>query len=142
MHRFDLSTYLSAYRQCAAVYAAVMTRDGRRGFVSLWNASAVADLDLAKGTVRQFISLRKPTAPLAGGSHPTALLLNQDDSRLFVALTNRDEIDALDTKTGKVAYTLSHETSGTNIWRQRSRKPGALLRWKHAFFQQTQFPIR
>jgi len=110
VHRFNLSTYKRI--PGALPYTAVMTRDGRRGFVSLWNASSVAELDLGKGIVRQFISLRKPAAPLAGGSHPTALLLNHDDSRLFVALTNRDEIDALDTKTGKVVYTLSTKLPG------------------------------
>jgi DNA-binding beta-propeller fold protein YncE len=110
VHRFDLSMYKRI--PGALPYTAVMTHDGQRGFVSLWNASAVAELDLAKGTVREFIPLRKPAAPLAGGSHPTALLLNHDDSRLFVALTNRDEIDALDTKTGKVAYTLSTKLPG------------------------------
>jgi DNA-binding beta-propeller fold protein YncE len=112
VHRFDLSRYKRI--PGALPYTTAMTRDGRRGFVSLWNASAVAELDLTEGTVRQFISLGKPTAPLAGGSHPTALLLNQDDSRLFVALTNRDEIDALDTKAGKVAYTLSTKLPGQN----------------------------
>jgi len=35
-----------------------------------------------------------------GRSHPTALLLNHDDSRLFWPYES--EIDALDTKTGKV----------------------------------------
>jgi hypothetical protein len=110
VYRFDLSMYKRI--PGALPYTAVMTRDGQRGFVSLWNASAVAELDLVKGTVRQFIPLQKPAAPLAGGSHPTALLLNHDDSRLFVALTNRDEIDALDTKTGKVAYTLSTKLPG------------------------------
>jgi hypothetical protein len=110
VRRFDLSTYKRV--PGALPYMAVMTRDGQRGFVSLWNASAVAELDLVKGTVRQFISLRKPAAPLAGGSHPTALLLSHDDSRLFVALTNRDEIDVLDTKTGKAAYTLSTKLPG------------------------------
>jgi DNA-binding beta-propeller fold protein YncE len=110
VHRFDLSTYKRI--PGALPYTAAMMRGGERGFVSLWNASAVAELDLVKGTVRQFISLQKPSVPLAGGSHPTALLLNQDDSRLFVALTNRDEIDALDTKTGKVVYTLSTKLPG------------------------------
>src|SRR5258708_15579738 len=86
VHRFNLSTYKRI--PGALPYTAVMTHDGQRGFVSLWNASAVAELDLAKGAVRQLISLRKPAAPLAGGSHPTALLLNHDDSRLFLALTN------------------------------------------------------
>ena len=108
--RFDLSTY--ARVPGSLPYTAVMTRDGRRGFVSLWNASAVAELDLVNGSVRRIIPLQKPAAPSAGGSHPTALLLNHDDSRLFVALTNRDEIDVLSANTGKVLNTFSTKLPG------------------------------
>jgi DNA-binding beta-propeller fold protein YncE len=110
LQRFDLSTY--ARIPASLPYTAVMTRDGKRGFVSLWNASAVAELDLATGQVRRIIPLQKPAQPLAGGSHPTSLLLARDDSRLFVALTNRDEIDALDTASGQVLYTLSTKLPG------------------------------
>jgi DNA-binding beta-propeller fold protein YncE len=105
VHRFDLSTF---HRIPASLpYTAVMTSDGKRGFVSLWNASTVAELDLEKGTVVRFIPLQEPSAPLEGGSHPTALLLSRDNSRLFVALTNRDEIDVLDTNSAKLLYSLS-----------------------------------
>jgi DNA-binding beta-propeller fold protein YncE len=110
VRRFDLSTYLRI--PASLPYTAVMTHDGKRGFVSLWNASAVAELDLATGRVDRIIPLEKPAEPLAGGSHPTALLLAHDDSRLFVALTNRDEIDALDTATGKTLFTLSTKLPG------------------------------
>ena len=72
----------------------------------------VAELDLLKGGVRRFIPLRKPASPLAGGSHPTALLLNRDNSRLFVALTDRDEIAVLDTATGKPVSYLSTKLPG------------------------------
>jgi DNA-binding beta-propeller fold protein YncE len=105
VHRFDLSTFNRI--PASLPYTTVMTSDGKRGFVSLWNASAVAELDLQHGTVRRFMSLHKPTAPLEGGSHPTALLLSRDNSRLFVALTNRDEIDVLDTNSAKLLYSLS-----------------------------------
>jgi hypothetical protein len=105
VHRFDLSTF--KHIPASLPYTSVMTSDGRRGFVSLWNASTVAELDLVKGRVRRFIPLRKPTSPLAGGSHPTALLLNRDNSRLFVALTDRDEIAVFDTATGKPVSYLS-----------------------------------
>ena len=110
VQRFDLSTYKRI--PASLPYTAVMTRDGKRGFVSLWNASAVAELDLATGQVRRIIPLEKPAQPLAGGSHPTSLLLARDDSRLFVALTDRDEIDALDTASGQVLYTLSTKLPG------------------------------
>jgi DNA-binding beta-propeller fold protein YncE len=110
VHRFDLSTFKRI--PASLPYTTVMTSDGKRGFVSLWNASAVADLDLVAGRVRRIIPLRKPAARLEGGSHPTALLLSRDNARLFVALTNRDEIDVLDTSSGKLLFALSTKLPG------------------------------
>jgi DNA-binding beta-propeller fold protein YncE len=100
IYRFDLSTMKQI--PASLPYTTVMTRDGKRGFVSLWNASSIAELDLVNGRVLQIVALRKPESPLAGGSHPTALLLNRNNSRLYVALTNRDEIAVLDAHSGKV----------------------------------------
>ena len=110
IHRFDLSTF----RQIpgALPYTTVISKDGKRGFVSLWNASTVAELDLFSGRVVRLIPLRRPTTPQAGGSHPTALLLNRDNSQLFVALTNRDEIVVLDTRSAKLLYSLSTKLPG------------------------------
>jgi DNA-binding beta-propeller fold protein YncE len=105
IHRFDLSTFRRI--PGSLPYTAVMTSDGKRGFVSLWNASAVAELDLAAGRVVRFIALRKPASAVAGGSHPTALLLDRSNARLFVALTNRDEIAVLDTASAKPLFYLS-----------------------------------
>ncbi len=110
IHRFDLSTF--RHIPGSLPHTPVITKDGKRGFVSLWNASTIADLDLVKGRVRRFIPLRKPTSPLAGGSHPTALLLNRDNSRLFVALTERDEIAVLDTATDNPVFYLSTKLHG------------------------------
>ena len=101
IHRFDLSTFKRV--PASLPYTTAVTHDGKRGFVSLWNASSVAELDLAAGRVVRFIPLEKPSAPLAGGSHPTALLLNHDDSTLYVALTNRDQVVALDAHTLKTS---------------------------------------
>jgi Lactonase, 7-bladed beta-propeller len=108
--RFDLSTMKRI--PASLPYTTVMTKDGTRGFVSLWNASSIAELDLVKGRVVRIIALRKPEAPLAGGSHPTAMLLSRDNSRLYVALTNHDEIAALDTGSGKVASYFSTKLPG------------------------------
>jgi DNA-binding beta-propeller fold protein YncE len=105
VHRFNLSTFKRI--PASLPYTTVMTSDGKRGYVSLWNASTVAELDLSNGHVTRMIPLRKPAGQLEGGSHPTALLLSLDHSKLFVALTNRDEIDALDTKSAKLLYVLS-----------------------------------
>jgi DNA-binding beta-propeller fold protein YncE len=108
--RFDLSTYKRI--PGSLPYATVITRDGKRGYVSLWNASTVVELDLMGGKVNRKIPLGKPNRALAGGSHPTALLLNRDDSLLFVALTNRDQVVALDTRSGKVSFALSTKPQG------------------------------
>lgn len=105
VHRFDLSTFKRI--PASLPYTTVITSDGKRGFVSLWNASTVAELNLLTGKVVRKIELGKPSASLAGGSHPTALLLNRDNSILFVALTNRDQIVALDPRSGRTLYTLS-----------------------------------
>lgn len=110
VHRFDLSTFKRI--PASLPYTTVMTSDGKRGFVSLWNASAVAELDLLTGRVRRFIVLGKPAGGTEGGSHPTALLLSRDNSRLFVALTNRDEIAIVDTRTGEPIMSLSTKLPG------------------------------
>jgi hypothetical protein len=57
VYRFDLSTFKRI--PGSLPYTTVMTSDGKRGFVSLWNASAVAELDLVTGRVRRFIPLQK-----------------------------------------------------------------------------------
>jgi DNA-binding beta-propeller fold protein YncE len=105
VQRIDVSTFKRI--PGSLPYATVMTKDGKRGFASLWNASAIAELDLVHGRVLRMIPLRKPAAALEGGSHPTALLLNRDNSRLFVALTNRDEIVVIDTIISKEIDSLS-----------------------------------
>jgi DNA-binding beta-propeller fold protein YncE len=110
IYRFDLSTFQQI--PASLPYTTVMTKDGKRGFVSLWNASSVAELDLENGRLLRMIPLRKPEAPLAGGSHPSALLLNGDNSRLYVALTNRDEIAAVDAGSGKVLSYFSTKLPG------------------------------
>lgn len=96
---FDLSTYPRI--PASLPYTTVITSDGKRGYVSLWNASAVAELDLEHGKVLRKIDVEKPDR-LVGGSHPTALLLNHDSSLLYVALTNRDRILVLNTHSGKI----------------------------------------
>lgn len=93
VHRFDLST--SNTIPAAYPIATLATRDGRLGFVALWNGSAVAELDLADGRVLQILPLLPPRTDIDPSSHPTALALNQDESVLYVALANRDSVAAV-----------------------------------------------
>jgi DNA-binding beta-propeller fold protein YncE len=82
-------------------YTCVATRDGRRAWCSLWNASQVAELDLTSGKVVRWIKLHDPDDPLAPGSHPTALLLSPDEKTLYTTLSNEDTVAAVSSATGQ-----------------------------------------
>jgi Lactonase, 7-bladed beta-propeller len=93
VHRFDLSSGPTV--PAAFPISAAATRDGRRGFVALWNESAVAELDLRSGRVLARLALLAPSTSTAPGSHPVALALSPDEKTLYVALANRDMIAAV-----------------------------------------------
>jgi DNA-binding beta-propeller fold protein YncE len=93
LYAFDLSTAKTV--PASYPIAVTATPDGSRGFVALWNGSAVAELDLRSGRVLGTLSLLAPSTQTAPSSHPTALLLNQDASILYVALANRDAVAAV-----------------------------------------------
>ncbi len=61
LQTFDLST--SDLVPSSFPYTCVVTRDGRRAWCSLWNASQVAELDLTSGKVARRIKLRQPDDP-------------------------------------------------------------------------------
>ena len=90
--RFDLSRSKSV--PAAYPITVTATRDGTRGFVALWNDSAVAELDLTHpgldGRVLGRMTLLGPKVPTAAGSHPASLALSPDERHLYVALANRD----------------------------------------------------
>ena len=72
------------------------TRDGKRAFCALWNASEVVELNLASGTVARRLPLLKNVDPVRPGSHPDALAMSPDGKTLYVALGNRDAVAAVD----------------------------------------------
>lgn len=111
LHQFDLSS--NQMVPASFPYTVVATRDGRRAWCSLWNASNVAELDLTTGAVTRWISLLQPKSDTAPGSHPTALLLSPDEKFLYVALSNADAVATVDTSSGKVIH-----LSSTNLRQQ------------------------
>ena len=113
LQTFDLST--SKLVPSAYPYTVVATKDGRRAWCSLWNASQVAELDLTSGKVVRWIDLKKPEDPLAPGSHPTALLLSSDEKALWVALSNADQVAAIKTADGTVAWYVSTAPEGQKL---------------------------
>jgi DNA-binding beta-propeller fold protein YncE len=88
-------------------YTCVATRDARRAWCSLWNASQVAELDLTGGKVVRWIKLKQPEDPLAPGSHPTAMRLSSDEKTVYVALSNSDLVAAVATVSGQLSRLLS-----------------------------------
>jgi DNA-binding beta-propeller fold protein YncE len=104
LHRFDLST--SDLVPSSFPYTCVVTRDTRRAWCSLWNASRIAELNLITGKVVRWIKLKEPDEPVAPGSHPTAMLLSPDQNSLHVALSNVDAVAVISTKTAEVLTLL------------------------------------
>ncbi len=98
LHRFDLGS--GTVTPSTYPIAVTATRDGRRAFIALWNGSAVAELDLHSGKVKRTLPLLAPAVATGPSSHPTALLLSPDDTRLYVALANRDAVATIDVGDG------------------------------------------
>lgn len=99
---FDVSN--SQYIPVAYPYSVVANKSRTKAWVSLWNASAVAELDLRKGKVTRRIELWRPTDPVAAGTHPTTMLLSGSEDVLYVAMSNAaiansDGVAAVDLKT-------------------------------------------
>jgi hypothetical protein len=100
---FDVST--SKYIPAAYPYTVIANRARTKAWVSLWNDSAVAELDLGKGKVTRRIELWRSDDPVAPGTHPTAMLLNRSEDTLYVAMANAataksDGVAAVDLKKG------------------------------------------
>jgi hypothetical protein len=100
---FDIST--SKYIPAAYPYTVIANRARTKAWVSLWNDSAVAELDLGKGKVTRRIELWRSVDPVAPGTHPTTMLLNRSEDTLYVAMANAataksDGVAAVDLKEG------------------------------------------
>ncbi|HVC46518.1 MAG TPA: beta-propeller fold lactonase family protein [Terracidiphilus sp.] len=101
-HSFDLSesnTVPSTYP-----IALALSKDGRRAYVALWNASEIVELNLTDDTIGRKLALLKPAGPEAAimpGTHPCAFALSPDGRTLYVALSNRDAVAAVDVGAGR-----------------------------------------
>src|ERR1700733_2313654 len=103
LQSFDVST--SKYVPAAYPYTVIANRARTKAWVSLWNDSAVAELDLGNRKVARRIELWRPSDPVAPGTHPTTMLLNRSEDILYVALANAataqaDGVAAVDLKKG------------------------------------------
>jgi DNA-binding beta-propeller fold protein YncE len=101
---FDVST--SRYVPSAYPYTIAVNKAGTKAWVSLWNGSAVTELDLKKRKVKRRIELWQPSDPLEPGTHPTTMLLNRNEDTLYVAMANAgtakaDGVAAVDLNRGQ-----------------------------------------
>jgi YVTN family beta-propeller protein len=99
--RFDLSESDVVPGTYPATVA--ISKDGKRAFVGLWNASEVVELDLGKGTVGRKLALLKPEEVVRPGSHPTSMVLAPDGKTLYLSLANRDAVAAVEVGGGRFA---------------------------------------
>ena len=83
--------------------ALALSRDGKRAFVALWNASEIVELRLTDNTVGRKLALLKPSNPVVPGTHPCAFALAPDGRTLYVALANRDAVAAVNVAAGQFA---------------------------------------
>ena len=101
-------------------YTVIANKAGTKAWVSLWNSSAIVELDLETGDVSRStrIGLWKHDDPIAPSPHPTAMLLSPNEDTLYVALANADVVAAVDLRVVDQAYTPYH----TNF-----KDPGSVL---------------
>ncbi len=90
---FDLSR--SRYIPSAYPYTAVANKAGTKAWVSLWNASEVAELNLETGKVARTFVENKAADDVGPGSHPTTVLLSADEEWLYIVFSNSFFVDAL-----------------------------------------------
>jgi DNA-binding beta-propeller fold protein YncE len=96
--RFDLSE--SDAVPATFPIALAVTKDEARAYVALWNASEIVELDLKSGKVGRKLALLKPRNAVAPGTHPCALEFSPDGRTLYVALSNRDAVAAVNVGPG------------------------------------------
>lgn len=107
IHRFDVST--GNYAPSAYPYGVVPNKDGTTAWVTLWNASKIAQLDLSKGVVSRWIAVSR--SKTAAAAHPSAIAYAPNDT-LLVTLSNEDRVAIVQASTGKVRGYLSTRLPG------------------------------
>ncbi|MGD0214711.1 MAG: phosphoesterase [Terriglobales bacterium] len=114
--KFDLSRFIPIEYP----YTVIANKAGTKAWVSLWNSSAVVELDLVTGDVSRStrIGMGKQDDPIAPGPHPTAMVLSPNEDTLYVALANADYIVAVDLRIVDMAWRVYH----TDL-----KDPGAVL---------------
>jgi YVTN family beta-propeller protein len=78
-------------------YTCLVSRDGRRVFISLWDRDQIAVYDVATTRIEAHVDV---------GEHPNDLTESPDGGRLFVANANRNSVSIVDVQRWKVIETI------------------------------------
>ncbi|HEV2136148.1 MAG TPA: phosphoesterase [Terracidiphilus sp.] len=108
VQRFDLSE--SDAVPSTYPIALQVSKDGKRAFVALWNASEIVELNLTDNTIGRKLALLKPRNPVAPGTHPCAFALSPDGRTLYVALENRDAVASVSLAGGSFSVKGYYDT--------------------------------
>ena len=113
LQSFDLSR--SRCIPAAYPYTVIANKAGTRAWVSLWNGSSVAELNLETGKVVRWIEPGGPNDSGESSSHATAMILDQKENSLYIALSNADSVAAVDLRSGTtyVHYHAARENPGS-----------------------------
>ena len=87
-------------RRCAlgaVPYTALVSRDGRSVYVSLWSSASLAVVDAESLTVRRVIAV---------GAHPSDLAESRDGRRVYVANANENSVSVVDVRAGRTTELL------------------------------------
>jgi DNA-binding beta-propeller fold protein YncE len=79
-------------------YMPLASKDGKRLYVSLWGRSGIAVYDLENQRIDSL---------WATSSHPTEMVLSPNEDILYVACANSNNVDVIETKSGKPMETIS-----------------------------------
>lgn len=89
-------------------YTVVANKAGTKAWVSLWNSSSIAELNLETGEVSIRIGMKQTSDPGSPSPHATAMVLSPNEDTLYVALANADVIAAVDLRIADMAYRPYH----------------------------------
>jgi DNA-binding beta-propeller fold protein YncE len=107
---FDLSR--SRFIPEAYPYTVIANKAGTKAWVSLWDTSMVAELNLESGVVARWIEVSKISEPTAPSPHPTVMALGPGETVLYVALSNADKVVAVGLDRGEVVHEFPLKADG------------------------------
>ena len=93
LQAFDLSR--GRYIPAEYPYTVIANKAGTKAWCSLWNDSAIAELDLETGKVARWIETFKAPDPSVPRGHATAMLLSASEDILYVAFANAGRVAAI-----------------------------------------------